>query len=423
MSLLLDALKKAAKDKEASSAVAADASAQPKSDAKAISATDETDFEFSLDDISTPAAEPEQSADSDNKAPASVEAPLALEAGPAPNTVSDEALQVLIYKTNHAHRRRRLIIWGSAATLSVIVLLVSGLYFFSNIQQEVETLEQRHRINMQAVQSEPVKTSILEFASEAGAREKIYSSEPVAVSDQPASAKEPAQTPAGKKTQVKNKKISPAMHASAARQQTASNQISVVLGEKADPVGALLARAWGAYNKSDYAQANNLYAQVLDREKNNRDALMGLGAIALKNNDDQAAMQYYNKLLQLDPRDPVANAAILNMNNSTVADAPGESKLLYLIQLNPDAAHLYYALGNRYSAQSKWPEAEAAYFSAFEHDSSSADYAYNLAVSLERTGRPKEAVKYYNFALQLADHSNISFSADVVAKRLELLQP
>ena len=149
---------------------------------------------------------------------------------------------------------------------------------------------------------------------------------------------------------------------------------------------------------------------------------MGLAAIALKKNDTSTAMEYYSTLLQLDPRDPVANAAIINMNSSTNDDAQSEARLLYLLRLEPNAAHLYYALGNKYAAQSKWPESEAAYFNAYQHDSTSADYAYNLAVSLERIGRPEEAIKYYKAALQLAQNSNISFSIDVVKKRLEQIQ-
>jgi len=413
MSLLLDALKKAAKDKEASSAAAASATAPDRNSDKENPSAQTEAIELTLDDIPDAQTSSEQSG-KDVEPPPTPEQPLTFDTDPPPNRVSDEALQVLIYKTNHAYRKRRRIIWGGAAIISVITLTISGLYFFRQIQQGINVLETRHRVDMRAVESEPVKAKKLQQLaanSNFAAEDKKLNSVPSTASKPPA--------PVRKKVTTKNNRrvASGAVHA-----QAPTNNISVVRGEKKDPVGNLLSEAWAAYNASDYAQANNLYAQALNQEKNNRDALMGLAAIALKKNDNRAAMGYYSKLLQLDPRDPVANAAIINMNNSLNDDTQSEARLLYLLQLEPNAAHLYYALGNKYAAQSKWPESEAAYFSAFEHDSSSADYAYNLAVSLERIGRPKEAIKYYEVALRLAQNSNISFSVDVVKKRLEQIQ-
>jgi tetratricopeptide (TPR) repeat protein len=425
MSLLLDALKKAAKDKEASSAAAADASASNPTSNKEPAVDNNEDFELTLDDLPVAQSDSQQKAGDENKAsPAPAEPPLSFDAEPASNQVSDEALQVLIYKTNHAHKRRRLLIWSGAMAASAVILIVSGVYFLKQIQQGIESLELRHRVNMRAVESEPVKATKLQLASQTKTGAENTKTDPVPLTKLPVKSVN-NKAPVQKKPDVKNRKqiATRAAHRSAKQQQPARNGISVVRGEKKDPVGAILTTAWLAYNASDYAQAQNLYEQVLGREKNNRDALMGMGAIALKKNDTRSALEYYNKLLQLDPRDPVANAALLNMNNSAAEDTQSESKLLYLLQQQPDAAHLYYALGNKYALQSKWPEAESAYFSAFEHDNSSADYAYNLAVSLERIGQSKEAVKYYKSALQLALDSNISFSVDVVKKRLEQIQP
>jgi tetratricopeptide (TPR) repeat protein len=242
---------------------------------------------------------------------------------------------------------------------------------------------------MQAVESEPVKAKKLplvakaNLATEGKKTDSIQSKNPPSISS---SRKAPTQKQAA--TKNSGKIVTATVH-----KRVPTNNISVVRGEKKDPVGALLSKAWVAYNASDYAQANSLYAQALAQEKNNRDALMGLAAIALKKKDAGTAMDYYGKLLQLDPRDPVANAAIINMNNSLNDDAQSEARLLYLLRLEPNAAQLYFALGNTYVAQSKWPESEAAYFNAFEHDSTNADYAYNLAISLERISRPKEAIK------------------------------
>jgi hypothetical protein len=161
MSLLLDALKKAAKDKEASSAAAAGAIApDSNSDKENLSVQSEV-IELTLDDIPDAQTSSEQSGKDVEPQPAA-ERPLTFDTDPVPNRVSDEALQVLIYKTNHAYRKRRRIIWGGAAVISVITLTISGLYFFRQIQQSISTLEMRHRVNMRAVESEPVKAKKLQ---------------------------------------------------------------------------------------------------------------------------------------------------------------------------------------------------------------------------------------------------------------------
>ena len=410
MSLLLDALKKAAKDKESASAKPAVDVHAYANDLSQAAIDANSDVELELED--TPSIDSQDDVQNgrvnDNELTLD-EPALALNVKkPSSNTVSDEALQVLIYKTRREHRRKRRIIWIGAMLVSVFVLVASGMYFFNEMQQEVAALERRHQLSMQAVQAEPVKAS-RETITENQSQNRVVTKQPVA--DKP-----PPQKP------VVNKARPVAAAGINKAAPATSNVISFARSEKQDPVSTLLNSAWQAYNAADYTQASTLYEQVLAREKNNRDALMGMGAIALKYADVSSAKHYYNRLLQLDPRDAIANAAIINMN-ATAIDALSESKLITLLRQDPRAAHLHYALGNKYAAQNKWPEAQAAFFSALEHDSSNANYAYNLAVSLERIGKPDAAARYYQSAITYAQNSNISFSLDVVKKRLEQLKP
>lgn len=402
MSLLLDALKKAAKDKEA-------ANAPGSGDAQAGST--HSAIESQAEDIA-PGARSEPEVDSGDLEFTLDPPALSIEeaARPTTNTISDEALQVLIYKTNHEHKRRRRLIWGGAFLASIIVLVVSGMYFFRQMQTEVEALELRHKINMQSVQSEPVKAVGAHYQTSADQ----------AVSQAPARVERAEQKQAAvtRPRTVQNK----AAVSVADARPPAAKQITIVRGEQRDPISTLLNSAWAAYNNADYARAGGLYDQVLTREKNNRDALMGMGAIALKNGDEPSALHYYNRLLQLDPRDATANAAIINMKTVN-ADSLSESKLQYLLRQSPDSAHLQYALGNKYAAQARWPEAQAAYFAAFENDSRNADYAFNLAVSLDRIGKTSDAARYYSSALELAQNSNNSFSIEAAQKRLNQIQP
>lgn len=416
MSLLLDALKKAAKDKEAVSAA---------NSAKHSSATDyvvsgadindESGFEFELDENLANESGPANQGSS-GEPPAENLSLDDNDGDQVRNTISDEALQVLIYKTNREYKRRHRIIWSTAIVVSVTVLIVSGLYFFNEMQESVDALERRHAANMRRLQTEPVKvTSSKQVMNNVHDESEAHVATPGLAVTKSDDEKKSHGTAGRENAHM------PMMTSQNAGKQIDKNRISIERGEKRDPVGDLLNTAWVEYNAADYRQAEKLYKQVLQKEKNNRDALMGLGAVALKIGDGGTARQYYTRLLQIDPRDAIANAAILNLDISS-ADSMSENKLQFLLRQNPTAAHLHYALGNKYAAQDRWPEAQNAYFNAFDNDSTNADYAYNLAISLEHIGRPVEAIRFYQNALSLAQNSNISFSTDAVRKRLGQIQ-
>ncbi|MGE0082345.1 MAG: hypothetical protein AB7U81_13725, partial [Thiohalomonadaceae bacterium] len=65
------------------------------------------------------------------------------------------------------------------------------------------------------------------------------------------------------------------------------------------------------------------------------------------------------------------------------------------------AARLFLR-GNDLAAQGRWEEAGAAYAEAFALDQRP-DYAFNLAVSLERLGRREDALHHYRVALAARD--------------------
>jgi tetratricopeptide (TPR) repeat protein len=61
--------------------------------------------------------------------------------------------------------------------------------------------------------------------------------------------------------------------------------------------------------------------------------------------------------------------------------------------------HLFQTLGNLYADQKRWSEAQAAYFEAYRGAPDNADYAYNLAVSLDQLRQHPAALSYYERAL------------------------
>lgn len=186
-----------------------------------------------------------------------------------------------------------------------------------------------------------------------------------------------------------------------------------------DTVTPALQDAWQAYQRGDLAAAGEGYRQVLAQDGRNRDALLGMGAIAQQTGKDQQAQQYYRQVLQLDPRDPVALAAMTLYTTPDTEDA--EVRLRQMLANQPRSAALHFALGNVYMNQSRWAEAQQAYFAALALEPGSPQHAYNLAVSLDHLGQGKPAADYYRQALQLDPAGRSGFDVAQTQRRLNEL--
>jgi uncharacterized protein HemY len=99
-----------------------------------------------------------------------------------------------------------------------------------------------------------------------------------------------------------------------------------------------------------------------------------------------------------------------------------ESRVKSLIASQPEASFLHFTLGNQLAAQGRWAEAQQAYFQAYTSDTENADFAYNLAISLDRMHQPKPALEYYRRALALAAGRPASFDMAQVTKRIAQLE-
>jgi len=188
---------------------------------------------------------------------------------------------------------------------------------------------------------------------------------------------------------------------------------------QSDPI---LEGAFEAFNGGDLARARSDYQQVLRYNPNSRDALLGLAAVETQAGRHDAAEGYYVRLLDLDPRDAHAQAGLVSLRGQTDPVA-AESHLKNMIASQPGVSYLHFALGNQYAAQGRWAEAQQSYFQAYSSDPEHPDFAYNLAVSLDRIHQSKPALEYYRRALALAADRPVSFDKAQVSKRVAQLEP
>lgn len=184
-----------------------------------------------------------------------------------------------------------------------------------------------------------------------------------------------------------------------------------------DKLHPRLARAYESWRSGNLVEAKRDYERVLKSDPRNRNALLGLGAIAVRNGHWDEASERYTALLRLNPKDSIAQAGLIAVHEN-VDPLRGESQIKLLLREEPDAPHLHFTLGNMYAAQRRWGEAQSAYFNAYRLQSENPDYAYNLAVSLDELGKGASAADYYRRALALAAEDGAVFDQPSVRDRL-----
>src|SRR5687767_12096365 len=182
-----------------------------------------------------------------------------------------------------------------------------------------------------------------------------------------------------------------------------------------------IAAGYAAYLAGDLAAARSEYEQALREEPTSRDALLGLAALDVRAARFETAEAAYLRLLQADPRDSHALAGLVALRAGRTDPLAAESRVKTVLADNPGSHVLNFTLGNQLAQQGRWAEAQQEYFRAFTGEPDNADFAYNLAVSLDHLRQSKLALEYYQRALALAKTRGGRFDPAAAESRIAQL--
>ena len=290
--------------------------------------------------------------------------------------------------------------------LSLIVVSLSGGFYYFDMQDEIASIERKHYLTMRAMQSKtganttPEHEIVRKLVGDGDIDDKVKFAKAQITNSRVENKKQITRAAVEKEPLVK------------------PSGLTIRKTQITDPVEDTLNDAWQAYEAGRYDDAKRSYSKVLSIENKNRDALLGLGAIAIIEKDKVGARQVYGALLKLDPRDPIATAALASLKENTDSHEEEQSYLKAMLEKAPEAHELNFALGNSYAGQNKWKLAQQSYFAAWQADSENANYIFNLAVSMDQLNKPEQALAFYKDSLTKAGDKPVSFSRQAVKQRI-----
>lgn len=293
-----------------------------------------------------------------------------------------------------------------AGGVLLLLLAAAGFYFYLESLQQPELVMPARLVEVTPtpvpVEAQPVEETVAadamaagEFVQEAVTEEPITEASPPTV-DQGFSLEAAATEPAASK-------VPPQAAASPPMQSVPPREVKVTINNPPPAINPDLAAAYRAYQAGDDTAAQAAYRKVLQADVRSVDALLGMAAIAMRQQRGNDAMGWYGQVLEIEPRNSYAQAAMADLL-AQVDPVSSESRIKNLIAVQPEAAHLYAALGSIHAERNDWLQAQQAYFEAHRLDASNPEHAFNLAVSLDQLGKAALALQYYRQTLSLLDN-------------------
>lgn len=178
------------------------------------------------------------------------------------------------------------------------------------------------------------------------------------------------------------------------------------------PVSSDLDLAYNALIEGRFDDARAAYRKCLERNPNERDALLGLAYIAHRQGSNEEAGDLYQRVLRLEPNNPTANAGLVSLGlDGDVARTASRAR--DFAEQTPESAVALATVGAAFVREGRIAEAQQAFFKALALEPENPVHAYNLAVALDRLHKYGPALTYYVRALQLAESSSAASKAGI----------
>jgi tetratricopeptide (TPR) repeat protein len=335
-------------------------------------------------------------------------------AAPGASRTDAEAAQAVFRAKSAATPapRNRGLLWGGAAAAIVVLLAAAGYVWFS-----LQSLAPRTAM---VTRMRPPPLAQPPTASSASRMDALVS--PLVPPRSDAAGARPAFSPpeeTPREAASRPAAAPPASVAALAREVQAPAAPPLTLARTVDAprVPTAVATAYGALVRGDLGKARENYVGALAADPANVDAELGLATVEARSGNRGAAADHYGRALDLDPRNATALAGLAALADFSRPEAL-EARLRSDLARLPGSAALNFTLGNVYASQSRWGEAQAAYFEAYRLQPGNPDIAFNLAVCLDHLDKLKPAADFYARALEAARHQAAEFDPALAERRL-----
>lgn len=193
--------------------------------------------------------------------------------------------------------------------------------------------------------------------------------------------------------------------------------------QQTQATGDMLMSAYQAWQLGHVAHAEQLYRQLLEKQPQQRDALLGMLAISQVSGSDKGiVLGYAEQLRRLYPQDREVRLATDRLLGDVSRDQASETELKLAQQSSENMAEASYRLGLFYAEQQRWAEAQSAFFEAVSKKPHQVDYRLNLAISYDRLGKQRLAIQHYQETLSLANLGLTKVDQHMIHERVAYLQ-
>ena len=154
------------------------------------------------------------------------------------------------------------------------------------------------------------------------------------------------------------------------------------------------------YQRGDYKQAATYFDKWAGLDPNSMDAKINLAAASAKSANVPRAIELWERILKSEPRRLGIRVSLANALWQAEERVQARSHYQIILQQDPKNAIAHNGLGLYHLSQGSLMEAETSFRAAIKGDSKFLQPYNNLAVTLERLNRRKEAISVLEMGLK-----------------------